>query len=117
MACSWDWWGTVEDMVLWILGLLTLLLVVTAGLTLLKAGHDLDAADDSDAGAVAGLVDDRLHRARAAVETLVMPDVRPADLRPSADAHRNRAATYAMFGVGLIGIAAFVVVGLVLLGL
>ena len=103
-------------MVLWILGLLALVLVVTAGLTLLKAGRDLDAADDTDPGAVAGLVDDRLHRARTAVETLVTPDVREADLRPSQAAHRNRAATYAVFGLGLVGIAAFIVVGLVLLG-
>ena len=116
MAWPRDWWGTVEDMLLWILGLLALALVATAGLTLLKAGRDLDAADDADAGAVAGLVDDRLHRARTAVETLVTPDVRQADLRPSASAHHNRAATYALFGIGLVGIVAFVVVGLVLVG-
>ena len=79
---------------------------------LLKAGRDLDTADDADAGAVAGLVDDGLFRARTAVETLVTPDVRDADLRPSAAAHHNRAATYAVFGIGLVGIAAFIVVGL-----
>jgi len=103
-------------MLLWILGLLALILLATVGLMLLKAGRDLDTADDADAGAVAGLVDDGLSRARTAVETMVTPDVRDADLRPSAAAHHNRAATYAVFGIGLVGIAAFIVIGLVLLG-
>ena len=38
-------------------------------------------------------------------------------MRPSRHALRERATTYAVFGLGLVGIAAFVVIGLVLLGL
>ncbi len=99
-----------------ILGMIALALVATAGLTLLKASRDLDAADDSDIGSVAEFVDDRLLRTRTAVDTLIQPDVSVADVRPSGHALRERATTYAVFGLGLVGIAAFVVVGYVLLG-
>lgn len=99
-----------------ILGMIVLVLLATAGLTLIKASKDLDAADDSDLGAVAGFVDARLQRTRVAVDTLIQPDVAPADVRPSRHALRERATTYGVFGLGLVGITAFVVVGYVLLG-
>jgi len=114
MAWSWGWWGTVDDML--ILGMIALALVALAGLTLLKASRDLDNADDSDLGPLAEFVDDSLRRTRTAVDTLIQPDVTPADTRPSRHAIRERATTYAMFGLGLVGIAAFVVIGVVLLG-
>lgn len=114
MGYTWDWWGTVEAML--ILGMIALILVATAGLTLLKAGRDLDAADDSTPGMVAGFVDESLMRTRTAVDTLIQPDVTVAESRPSRHAVRERATTYAMFGLGLVGIAAFVTIGAVLLG-
>jgi hypothetical protein len=118
MAYMWDWWGNVEDML--ILGMIVLVLVATAGLTLLKASRELDAADDSTddmaLGPVAGFVDDSLLRTRTAVDTLIQPDVSVAEVRPSRHALRERATTYGVFGLGLLGIAAFVVVGLVLMG-
>ena len=115
MAYWWDGWGTVEVMLL-ILGMVSLLLVATAGLTLVKAGRDIDAADDSDLGPVAGFVDSGLARTRTAVDTLIQPDAAAADVRPSGHALRERATTYAMFGLGLVGIAAFVAIGYLLLG-
>lgn len=114
MAYRWDRWGNVEDML--ILGMIVLVLLATAGLTLVKAGRDLDAADDSELGPVTGFVDERLQRTRVAVDTLIQPDVAPVDVRPSRHALRERATTYGIFGLGLLGIAAFVVVGYVLLG-
>jgi hypothetical protein len=114
MAYSWDWWGNVEDML--ILGMIVLALLATAGLTLIKASRDLEAADDSDLGPVAGFVDERLQRTRVAVDTLIQPDVTPADVRPSRHALRERATTYGVFGLGLVGIAVVVVAGYVLLG-
>jgi hypothetical protein len=114
MPHSWGWWGNVEDML--ILGMIVLVLLATAGLTLIKASRDLEAADDSDLGPVAGFVDERLQRTRVAVDTLIQPDIAPADVRPSRHALRERATTYGVFGLGLVGIAAFVVIGYVLLG-
>jgi hypothetical protein len=99
-----------------ILGMIALALLATAGLTLIKASRDLEAADDSDLGAVTGFVDERLQRTRTAVDTLIQPDVTLADLRPSRHALRERATTYGVFGLGLVGIAAFVVIGYVLVG-
>ena len=99
-----------------ILGMIALALLATAGLTLIKASRDLDAADDSDLGAVTGFVDERLLRTRTAVDTLIQPDVTAADVRPSTHALRERATTYGVFGLGLVGIAAFVAIGYVLLG-
>lgn len=101
-----------------VLGMVLLALVATAGLALVKAGRDIDAADGdghADLGLVAGFVDDNLQRTRTAVDTLIQPDVTVAEVRPSRHALRERATTYAVFGLGLVGIAAFVVVGLVLL--
>jgi hypothetical protein len=99
-----------------ILGMIVLALVATAGLTLLKASRELDAADDSDLGPVAGFVDEGLLRTRTAVDTLIQPDVGVGEVRPSRYALRERATTYGVFGLGLVGIAAFVVIGLVLMG-
>ena len=106
-------WGNVEDML--ILGMIVLVLLATAGLTLIKASRDLEAGDDSDLGSVTEFVDDRLQRTRVAVDTLIQPDVAAVDVRPSRHALRERATTYGVFGLGLVGIAAFVVVGYVLL--
>jgi hypothetical protein len=114
MRCSCDWWGNVEVML--IFGMIILALLATAGLTLIKASRDLDAADDSDLGAVTGFVDERLRRTRTAVDTLIQPDSSAADVRPSRHALRERATTYGVFGLGLVGIAAFVAIGYVLLG-
>ena len=101
-----------------VLGIVLLALAVF-GLTLVKAGRDIDAADDSgdsEVGFVAGLIDDNLQRTRTAVDTLIQPDVTVAEVRPSRHALRERATTYAVFGLGLVGITAFIVVGLLLVG-
>ena len=97
-----------------VLGMILLALVATAGLALFKASRDIEAADASDhsgLGLVAGFVDDNLQRTRTAVDTLIQPDVTVAEVRPSRHALRERATTYAVFGLGLVGIVAFVVVG------
>lgn len=97
------------------LGIVLVIAAATAGLTLLKAGRDIDARKGDDLGLVAGIVDGSLSRTRAAVDTLIQPDVAPAEVRPSRHALRERATTYAVFGLGLVGIAAFLVIGIVLL--
>jgi len=97
-----------------VLGMILLALVATAGLALFKASRDIeaaDASDHSDLGLVAGFVDDNLQRTRTAVDTLIQPDVTVAEVRPSRHALRERATTYAVFGLGLVGIVAFVVIG------
>jgi hypothetical protein len=102
-----------------VLGMILLALVATAGLALVKAGRDIDAARDresGDLGMVAGFVDGNLRRTRTAVDTLIQPDVTVAEVRPSRHALHERATTYAVFGLGLVGITAFIVIGLVLLG-
>ena len=48
------------------------------------------------------------------MDTLTQPDVTAAEVRPTRHALRERTTTYAVFGVGLVGIAASIVVGLVL---
>ena len=99
-----------------LLGIVLLALAVI-GLALVKTSRDIenaDASEHSGVGFVAGLVDDNLQRTRTAVDTLIQPDVTVAEVRPSRHALRARATTYAVFGVGLVGIAAFIVVGLVL---
>ena len=45
------------------------------------------------------------------MDTLIQPDVTVAEVRPSRHALRERATTYAVFGLGLVGITAFIVVG------
>ena len=97
------------------LGIVLVIAAATAGLTLLKAGRDIDAREGDDLGLVAGIVDGSLSRTRTAVDTLIQPDVAPAEVRPSRHALRERATTYAVFGLGLVGIAAFLVIGIVLL--
>ena len=101
---------------LWILGLLTLLIVASAGLTLVKTGRDLEAgAHSTRTRKVAALVDDRLLRARTAVEVLIQPDVDVDDVLPrSSAAHRGR--TYAVMGIGLLGLGAAAALGWLLLG-
>jgi hypothetical protein len=99
-----------------ILGMIVLALLAAAGLTLVKASRELEAADDSDLGPVAGFIDESLQRTRTAVDTLIQPDATLAEVRPSRHALRERATTYGVFGLGLVGIAAFVVIGLVLMG-
>jgi hypothetical protein len=64
---------------------------------------------------VASKVDRRLQRTRAAVETLVMPEVEQEELHPSAGAFRHRAQTYVVLGAGLLGLAAMLVAGYLLL--
>ncbi len=97
-----------------LLGLL-LLTCATAGFALVKAGRDIETADADGPGPVAGFVDGRLQRTRTAVDTLMQPDLTVAEVRPSRHALRERATTYLVFGVGLVGIAAFLAVGLFLL--
>jgi hypothetical protein len=103
-------------LVVWTLGVLTLLLAPTLGLTLLKTGSDLQVGRRSTRKPkVAVLVDDQLVRARTAVEVLIQPDVAAHDVRPRSSAsHRGR--TYAIMGIGLLGLGAVAGVGLLLLG-
>ena len=110
MTCRGPGWGTVENVL--ILGLILLVLVASAGLALLMTGRDLDAREEP--GPITSFLDDGLLRTRTAVDTLIQPDVTVAEVRPSRHALRERATTYAVFGLGLVGIAAFVVIGLVL---
>ncbi len=49
---------------------------------------------------MAAKVDRRLQRTRAALETLVMPEVEQEELHPSAGAFRDRAQTYVVLGAG-----------------
>jgi hypothetical protein len=98
-----------------ILGMIVLALVAAGGLTLVKASRELEAADDSDLGPVTGFIDESLLRTRTAVDTLIQPDATLAEVRPSRHALRERATTYAVFGLGLVGIAAFAVIGTLLL--
>ena len=64
---------------------------------------------------MAAKVDGRLQRTRAAVETLVMPEVEGEELHPSAGAFRDRAQTYLVLGACLLGLAAALVIGVLLL--
>jgi hypothetical protein len=98
-----------------VLGVVLVVAAATAGLTLLKAGRDIEVRRAGDAGPVAGLVDGSLSRTRTAVDTLIQPDVTVAEVLPSRHAFSERATTYAVFGLGLVGIAACIVVGLALL--
>ena len=92
------------------------------GVRLLLAGRQLDQLTPQDtgrvpaapSGSVAAKVDSRLQRTRAAVETLVMPDVEGEDLRPLPSAFGDRAQTYLVLGAGLLGLAATLVIGFLL---
>ncbi len=106
-----------------IIGALVLTALLWVGLRLLWAGRqleDLTPAGSSripvaPSGSVAAKVDRRLQRTRSAVETLVMPEVEREELHPSAGAFRHRAQTYVVLGTGLLGLAAMLVAGFLLL--
>jgi hypothetical protein len=115
--------GTVKDVLaLLIVGTLILAALVWVGIRLLVAGRQLDEVTPAGstripvapAGSVAAKIDSRLQRTRAAVETLVMPEVEREELHPSAGAFRDRAQTYIVLGTGLLGIAATLVIGFLL---
>jgi hypothetical protein len=95
-----------------ILGLIVVVLLGSAGLMLVLAGRNLESSEEP--GALTSFVDSGLQRTRTAVDTLIQPDVTAAEVRPSRHALSERATTYAVFGAGLVGIVAFVVVGMVL---
>ncbi len=105
-----------------IIGAVVLAALVWVGIRLLLAGRQLDEVTPegstripvAPSGSVAAKVDSRLQRARAAVETLVMPEVEQDELHPSAGAFRYRAQTYVVLGLGLLGLAATLVIGLFL---
>jgi hypothetical protein len=106
-----------------ILGALVLAALVWLGVRLLWAGRQLDELTPTGssripvapAGSVAAKVDRRLQQTRAALETLVMPEVEPEELHPSAGAFRHRAQTYAVLGAGLLLLAATLVTGFLLM--
>jgi hypothetical protein len=113
----------VEDVLaLLIVGALLLLGLLWFGLHLLWAGRQLDDVTPAGStripvapsGSVAAKVDSRLQRTRAALESLVMPEVDQAELHPSAGAFRHRAQTYLVLGLGLLGVAATMVIGFLL---
>ena len=115
--------GTVEDVLaLLIIGIVVLAALVWVGVRLLVAGRQLDELTPAGstripvapAGSVAAKIDSRLQRTRAAVETLVMPEVEREELHPSAGAFRDRAQTYIVLGTGLLGLAAALVIGFLL---
>ena len=105
-----------------IVGALVLVALLWVGARLLLAGRQLDrlTPDGSSRipvaprGSVAAKVDGRLQRTRAAVESLVMPEVEGEELHPSAGAFRDRAQTYLVLGAGLLGLAVALVVGFLL---
>lgn len=116
--------GTVEDVLpLEIIGAVILVALLWVGVRLLWAGHQLDDVTPTGsaripvapAGSVAAKVDRRLQQTRAALETLVMPEVDHEELHPSAGAFRHRAQTYVVLGAGLLGLAAMLVTGYLLL--
>jgi hypothetical protein len=115
--------GTVEDVLaLLVIGVLVLASLLWFGARLLLAGRQLDQLTPEGStripvaprGSVAAKVDGRLQRTRASLETLVMPEVDRAELHPSAGAFRDRAQTYLVLGAGLLGLAAMLVVGFLL---
>jgi hypothetical protein len=111
--------GTVGAVfVLIVLGVLLLVAFVWGGVRLLMAGRELDDGSTqvpiAPRGGVAHKVDRRLQHARATLETLVMPEVEQEELEPSAGAYRHRAQTYLVLGTGLLGLAAALVIGVLL---
>jgi hypothetical protein len=116
--------GTVDDVLpLVIIGSLVLASLLWGGIRLLWAGRQLDDLTPAgstripvaESGSVAAKVDRRLQQTRAAVETLVMPEVEQEELHPSAGAFRDRAQTYVVLGTGLLGLAAMFVIGFLLM--
>ena len=61
------------------------------------------------------VLDRRLQQTRAALETLVMPEVEQEELQPSTGAFRDRAQTYVVLGAGLLVLAASLVIGFLLM--
>jgi hypothetical protein len=106
-----------------IVGAVVLAALLWVGVRLLWAGRQLEEVTPpgssripvAPSGSVAAKVDRRLQQTRSAVETLVMPEVEHEELHPSAGAFRNRAQTYVVLGTGLLGLAATLVVGFLLL--
>ena len=106
-----------------VLGGLALLVLLWGGGRLLWAGRQLEDATPegssripvAPSGSVAAKVDRRLQRTRAALETLVMPEVEHEELHPSPGAFRHRAQTYVVLGTALLGLAAALVVGILLM--
>jgi hypothetical protein len=106
-----------------IIGAVVLVALLWAGARLLLAGRQLDGVTPAGSsripvapsGSVAAKVDRRLQQTRAALETLVMPEVESEELHPSVGAFRDRAQTYAVLGTGLLGLAATLVIGFLLL--
>ena len=106
-----------------IVGAVVLAALLWVGVRLLLAGRQLEEARPpgsnripvAPSGSVAAKVDRRLQQTRSAVETLVMPEVEHEELHPSAGAFRNRAQTYVVLGSGLLGLAAMLVIGFVLM--
>jgi len=99
-------------------GIVVLVLATAVGAVVLRAGRQLEGARGipvAARGTVAARVDAGLQRTRLAVEELVMPETDTAELMPSAAALRNRAQTYVVLGTGLLGLAAAVLIGLLLL--
>ena len=124
MCESWGDLGTVEDVLaLEITGAVVLAALLWVGVRLLWAGRQLDDVTPAGStripvaptGSVAAKVDRRLQQTRAALETLVMPEVEREELHPSAGAFRDRAQTYVVLGTGLLGLAAMLVIGFVLM--
>ena len=116
--------GTVEGVLaLEIIGAVVLVALLWLGVRLLWAGRQLDDVTPvgssripvAPSGSVAAKVDRRLQQTRAALETLVMPEVEQEELHPSAGAFRDRAQTYVVLGAGLLGVAATLVIGFLLL--
>jgi len=114
----------VEDvLVLVIIGAVVLAAFLWVGARLLVAGRQLDDVTPAastripvaPSGSVAAKVDRRLQQTRSALETLVMPEVEREELHPSAGAFRDRGQTYVVLGTGLLGLAAMLVVGFLLL--
>jgi hypothetical protein len=102
-------------MVFAVLGLVVCVAIAWAGVRLLRAGRQLETVPVLEQGSVAAQVDRRLQAARTRVETLVMPEVEETELRPSAGAFEQRAQTYSVVGLGLLGLAAVFALGVLLL--
>jgi hypothetical protein len=106
-----------------IIGAVILAALLWVGIRLLWAGRQLDELTPTgstripvaQSGTVAAKVDRRLQQTRAALETLVMPEVEQEELHPSAGAFRYRAQTYVVLGTGLLCLAGTLVVGFVLM--
>ena len=122
--CVWGRVGTVEGVfALEIIGSVVLAALLWVGFRLLWAGRQLDDVTPvgssripvAPSGSVAAKVDRRLQQTRAALETLVMPEVEQDELHPSTGAFRDRAQTYVVLGIGLLALAAMLVTGFLLL--